>query len=248
MPVEPITKDIKKEIIRSSLEQIVLGNIPFVGSAIAKYGRIFIQSEFDNEIDRWRSDVTNLLNQLEGAVERLSQCMSISDLSFQVGLVVSSLSVDGIAEPFEISDLLGKMPDVVLEELIEACGELSHIGLLELSQRVNSLGSLEIYNDFFKVFDPFVHGWYPEVDAASLAVYVANQSKNESICISADTIASHFDWRPRRLNPALLIVGEYISDARKCTSYTPPWAHKHIWADPKERAALRQMARDILGK
>jgi hypothetical protein len=185
---------------------------------------------------------------LEGAVERLAQCVVISDLSFQVGLVVSALSADGIAEPFQLSDILEKIPGVGLEELIEVCGELSYICLADLSLRVNTSGSLVINNDYFKVFDPFVHRWHPAVDAASLAEYVADQSENESSCVSVDTIANHFDWCPRRQNPALLIAGEYISDGRKFSGYAPPWAHRHIWADPTERAALRQMARDVLGK
>jgi hypothetical protein len=248
MPVKPITKDKKKELVRISLEQLLLGNVPLFGNAITTYGRIFLPSEFDKEVDRWRSDGTCQLDKLESVVEKLSECVTISDLSFQVGLAISSLSDDGIAAPFPLSIIMEEMPAVALEDLIEACGELSNIKLAYLSQRVNSSGSLVIKTDLFKVFDPFVHGWHPTVDAATLADYVADQSAKESNSILAETIADHFKWSYRRLNPALQIVGGYISEGRKFTGYAPPWVYRHIRADPTERAALRQMAYKTLGK
>jgi hypothetical protein len=247
MPVNPIDNNTRRELIRKAFDQIVLGNVPIVGGALSSIGRVVSPSALDREVTRWRSEVTDTVNALEQLVNQLSGSVQISDLAMQIGIHISSESEDGIANPYPVDCLLDRFSGATEEEILGACGELENAGLAYLLQLVNSAGHLCLEVAFFEAFDPFVHGWHPIVDAANLGRYVAEQSASGSAILAQD-MANHFEWGHRRLNPPLQIVASYIDEGRKFTGYAPPWVHRHVWADPSERAALRQMARDVLGK
>jgi len=48
--------------------------------------------------------------------------------------------------------------------------------------------------------DPHVMGWNPAEDAVRVAAEVVNQPNHG---LQSQNIATHLDWKPRRLNPAL---------------------------------------------
>lgn len=246
MPVTPIDDNTRYELIRHAFDQVVLGNVPIVGGALASIGRVIAPSALDRELARWRSDVTDTVNALEQLVNRLSGFVQISDLAMQIGVHISRESDDGITDPYAVDDLLHRFLGASEQEIVEACGELENAGFASLSQSLNSTGYLSIEVDLFEAFDPFVHGWHPTVDAANLGRYVAHHSASGS-AILAEDVANYFKWDHRRLNPALQLVARYIDEGRKSMAYTPPWAHRYVWADPSECAALRQMAREVLG-
>lgn len=245
MPVTPIDDNTRHELIRQAFDQIVLGNVPIVGGALASIGRVVAPSALDRELARWRSDITDTVNALEQLVNRLSGSIQISDFAMQIGVHISGESDDGIANPYSVDYLLDRFGEASEQEIVEACGDLENAGLARLHQSVNSTGHLSVEVALFEAFDPFVHGWHPTVDAANLGRYVAQHSASGS-AILAEDMANHFKWGHRRLNPALQLVARYIDEGRKSTAYTPPWAHRYVWADPSERAALRQMAREVL--
>ncbi|MGH8707964.1 MAG: hypothetical protein ACREVD_07900 [Burkholderiales bacterium] len=246
MPVTPIDDDTRRELFRHAFDQIVLGNVPIVGGALASIGRVVAPSALDRELARWRSDVTDTINSLEQLVNRLCGSVQISDFAMQIGVHISGQSDDGIANPYSIDYLLDRFVGASEQEIVEACGELENACLARFHQSVNSTGYLSVEVALFEAFDPFVHGWHPTVDGANLGRYVAQYSASGSVILT-DDMANHFRWGHRRLNPALQLVARYIDEGRKCTAYTPPWAHRYVWADPSERAALRQMAREVLG-
>jgi hypothetical protein len=140
------------------------------------------------------------------------------------------------------------MPDAPINLVIDACGELEYADLASLQPVVGNWGSLRTNVHFFESFDPFIFTWHSVVDAAHLANYVAEQSSKGGAAVSAESMAKRFNWAARRLNPPLMIVANYIAEARKFTGYAPPWACRHLYADPAERAALRHFAKGIIGE
>ena len=157
----------------------MLGNVPIVGGVVASFGRLFVPSDLDRETARWQTDVTKTLNDLEQSIDRLARRFLISDFAFQIGIYISSESEDGIADPYAVEKIVNRFTAATEEEIVEACGELSNMGIAHFNQPINSLGYLSLEVSFFEVFDPFVHTWHPKVDGAHLALYVAEESAGE---------------------------------------------------------------------
>src|SRR5690348_16790081 len=106
MAVAPIGDHTRRELMRRLFDQIILGNVPMVGGALASIGRVVAPSALEREVARWRSDVTSSIHSLEQVVNRLCGYVQISDFAMQIGVHISAQSDDGIADPYSIDHLL----------------------------------------------------------------------------------------------------------------------------------------------
>jgi hypothetical protein len=234
------------DVVRTMLEKFIEAKVPFYGSLVTYAGRIFVPSALERQTKSWQENISNRVISLENSVEQLSGATLLSELAIRIGCFVSNESQDGIVEPFEVKEIISQFTDFSEAEIYEACGELEHAGVCELEQLINSKGYLNINIDFFFVFDPYVHSWHPALDVAKLARKIVVVTAKDQAAVSAE-IAEEFGWGARRYNPSLQMIVAYISEGRVGQGYTPPWAHRYLYATPGERAALKELARNMDG-
>ncbi|MCU7933232.1 MAG: hypothetical protein KZQ90_20770 [Candidatus Thiodiazotropha sp. (ex Codakia rugifera)] len=235
------------DMIRTMLEKFIEADIPFYGSLATYAGRIFIPNAIESQTRAWQNDISSRVNELDNTVEQLSHAVRLSQLAIEIGCYVCGESQEGIVEPFEVEKIITRFRGYSEAEIYEACGELENAEVCFLSQFANSNGSLVLNADFFFVFDPYVNSWHPSLDVARLARRVVEITATEQVAVSPK-LAEEFGWGPRRINPPLQMIVKYISDSRVHQGYTPPWVHMYVYATPGERAALRELAHNMVGQ
>lgn len=233
------------DMIRTMLEKYIEAGIPFYGSLATYAGRIFIPNTMESLTSAWQKDISIQINELNHTVEQLSHAVRLSQLAIEIGCYVCAESQEGIIEPFEVEKIITRFQGYSKSQIIEACGELENADVCILSQFVNSYGSLILNADFFFVFDPYVNSWHPSLDVARLARKVAEVTATEQAA-NSQQLAEEFGWGPRRFNPPLQMIAKYTSNIHQ--GYTSPWAHMYVYANPGERAALRELARNMDGQ
>jgi hypothetical protein len=128
-------------------------------------------------------------------------------------------------------------------ELQDALGELEASGLADLTATFGyQVAFCSPTNHLFQVFDPLVYDVQPRSDAARLARIILNGDGT----MNAVQICQALGWNARRINPALAILGQHVSDERQSKEQSP-YLIPYLFTLPVDRARLRRFADQVLG-
>lgn len=245
MPVKLPDVDPKRQIARKLAEALV-SEIPFAGGPLAALFSVTHPGKAEQLHAVWQYDITNAINNIESVVSQLIPTVTISDSASAVGIWISRNSELGRSSSIEFSTIIAAFPDASKLELEDACGELEHLGLLVLSGVIGrKIFLVRPTSLFFQVFDPIsFEEANPRADAAILARFILAGDEG----VRAIDMTAHFGWAPRRLNPALAILSEIISDGSQSAEINRSFVTTSIRPQPRDRAALRSFANAVLGE
>jgi hypothetical protein len=242
MPILPPKPHIKSALARAALDGL-LAQIPAVGGPMAGIYRITFPGKSDIELAKWRHDLCTLFNALEDQVNQLSNKIPISEGAANIGYWIAEKSETGRSDFQNYEDIKKAFPEAKKLELLEAVGELELAGLVIISKAIGfPFRGLRTTYRLHEIFDPLVfEGVNPRIDAA----YIANKLLETTKTVTAKEIIDQTGWSVRRINPALLIVGQFVSEGRKSTPMGQPYAIRSLFLDPSERALLRRFVQEM---
>jgi hypothetical protein len=126
------------------------------------------------------------------------------------------------------------------DDIIDAIDELESLGFVKHHRHLSDggIGMISPEATLFAKFDKYFNEWNPEHDALQVAVAL----QNDIVTGSSVEIAKHFNWQPRRLNPAMTYLAERnLIDAHQHMG-THPWRYGWIGKTPKTRRFVRDRA------
>lgn len=136
----------------------------------------------------------------------------------------------------------GHDPTIMLDELvIEASLTEDDVedALFELRAFFSlKFGRVTPNNELFVEFDSSFMDWEPEQDALRIAAAMFN---DDNFPTGVEQISSHFDWAPRRINPAVnfLVSRSICADDR--TMGVHPWTQS--WIREKQDGSIRRFVK-----
>lgn len=249
MAIYPPDPNLKMSLARRLVESVVV-QIPIAGAPLVALYSVTHRTQAEMIVEKWQRELCSTVNdhdarikQIERAITELILAVEISSEASAIALVLSKSSVYGHGyERFDLGSLKEDFPAADHKELVEFCGELAHLGLVELE----SLGigsqeySVKPLTSLFEVFDPIAfEGRDVRRDAAFLANHLAD---NEHI--NSREFIDESGWSYRRYNPALSIVCQMLSERRISRTVYQEFYSGHCFTTPHERAALREFARN----
>ena len=143
----------------------------------------------------------------------LTKEIPLSDNAVSLGFWLAENSETGRADFLAYEEIAEAFPDAGKLELLEAVGELELSNLVSVSKAIGvPFRGIRTNFKLLEIFDPLVfEGVNPRIDASFIAKKLLGTDKT----IGTKDICDETGWSVRRVNPALLIVGQYISDGRK---------------------------------
>ena len=120
-----------------------------------------------------------------------------------------------------ITDRFHEIPEL---ELLEAIAELQDLQLVQAEEVIGGIPHVIRPNvELFEFFDPLTRKTNPRQDAAKIASYLL---ESEETFVTAAEFCDAYAWGVRRLNPALSIVGELVSEASRISALEQPFT---VW-------------------
>ena len=245
MPVKLPNLDVKRELARK-LAESAISQIPILGGPYVAMLNIAYRPDAEKKIVAWRGDVTKSINEIERLVAELVPTIKLSNNASTLGHWLSMSSTSGRTDSKEFDTICDAFPSATKLELEDACGEL------ELEKLANTSGALgrkimlvRPTNLLFEIFDPLTQNdSNPRVDAAHLACTILQHLDG----LSAVTMLEKHSWAIRRLNPALSILCDMISDGGQSAEVHRDFVCASVFPHPEDRARLRKYANSVLGE
>ncbi|MCR9266004.1 MAG: hypothetical protein NXI03_00370 [Alphaproteobacteria bacterium] len=246
MPITPPAISTKRLLARKLLDAVV-GEVPLVGGPLAALYSVTHPAKGDIQFNQWVTEITALVNSLEQAIKYVSQSITLSEEAASFGLWIAQqsesggrfdlLSYDHLVENFECPN------GASLSDLV---GELELEGMLRVSKCLGKpFSSVRPSHKLFETFDPVIFDEAnPRSDAAQI---VQRYLTKEEDAISASKLAEDFGWLPRRLNPALAIIADYIGERRISAPMGQPYVARVMFPDISERIALKRLVQSVQG-
>ncbi len=222
--MDEISKSDKYKKVGKELILTGCASVPATSGLVRQLDKI----ESDRNFDEIRAEIENIwINIGKHPVTIESQLMNFIEIIQNTGIEIDFRKVKSclaimkelsqksseahLADPMLDNDRCIELinerhkPDDPQLELKLVAYELKKEGMVCLRKDMNSpIGFRSIYpaNDFFWKSDHIFQEWNPRDDAREICKFVIN---NERDCQSARTqlLAESFNWKPRRLNPAL---------------------------------------------
>lgn len=244
MPVNLPDRNPKRELARKLLDSLI-SKIPFVGGPYVAMLSVTHRPEAEKLLAVWRQDVTKTVNDLEKAINDLVPTIKLSDDASALGLWLSKNSEVGRPDSVTFDVIRAAFPGATKLELEDACGELESEGLVVTSAAIDhKIRGVRPTNLLFEIFDPIaIDGVNPRVDAAELAKFILKDDEG----VTAVAMLSNFGWTARRLNPAISILCDMVSEGRKSAENHPEFECVQIMPDSMERARFRKYIEATLG-
>lgn len=244
MPINPPDSDPKRELARK-LADLALAGIPIIGGPLAAIYSVTHPAKGALNVEAWQGEITSLVNELEQAVAYISGTIVLSEDAAYLGKWISENSTTAFSEVFDYDEIVAQFPDASKNEILEAVGELELEGMVVVSKCLGKpFSHLLIRHKLFEIFDPIVfEGVSPRQDAAVIAESLLNSENG----VSASDICDEQGWTPRRFNPAVDIVGEFIADGRKSRPIGQEYSIRAMFVDAGERAQLRRFVNAVNG-
>ena len=245
MPIKPPDSDPKRELARKLADATLSGAIPLIGGHLAAIYSVTHPAKGEQDAKAWQEDITALVNDLEQAVTYISGTIVLSEDAAYLGKWISENSTTAFFEIFDYEKIVAQFPDASPNEILEAVGELELEGMVVVSKCVGKpFSHLLIKHKLFETFDPIVFdGISPRQDATVIAEKLLNSDQG----VSANDICDEQGWAPRRFNPAVKIVGEFIADGRKSQPNGQEYSIRSMSVDAGERAQLRRFVNMVNG-
>jgi len=246
MPINPPDSDPKRELARKLADATLSGTVPVIGGHLAALYSVTYPAKGEQNVKAWQEDISALVNDLEEAVTYISGTIDLSEDAAYLGKWISENSTTAFSEIFEYDHIVEQFPDASQNEILEAVGELELEGMVVVNKCYGKAFShLSIKHKLFETFDPIVfNGVSPRQDASVIAEKLLQSEGG----ISAPDICKEQGWTPRRFNPAVEIVGEFIADGRKSVEGGQEYSISYLLVDASERAQLRRFVNTVNGK
>jgi len=246
MPVTLPNIDPRRELARK-LFDAAISQVPWVGGPYAAMLSVTHPAESEKLLAAWRADVTAALNNMEAAISAMTPTFTLSPDASAIGYWMSANSQLGRRDLFDFDRLKVEFPDASKRELEDACGELALAGLATTSAAIGRrILDVSPTVRLFEVFDPVTqHGANPLADAALLARRILAADSSSA---NTGAMMKELGWTPRRYNPAISIVCEFIGEGRRSGEADAVLAFRQVFPDPAERARLRRFADSVLGR
>jgi hypothetical protein len=232
----------KRQLARR-IADAALSGVPIVGGPMQAIYSVAFPSRSEQETRRWQEDVTARLNDIALIVDDLTQAIPLTEEAAHVGIWISQSSEFGRPSPIDLQSLHAQFPSASQTELTDALGELEASGLVNLTATFgHPVAFFSPRNPLFEVFDPITQDTVPRADAAVLARRILHGDGTLNAAQTYDDLA----WSTRRINPALGILGQHVSDERK-SKEQGPYLVPYLFTLPVDRAHLRRFADRVLG-
>lgn len=244
MPVRLPDLNPKRELARKLVESLI-SQIPFVGGPYVAMLSVTRRSDAEKKLADWRDDITASVNNLEALAAELIPTIKLSDGASSLAVWLSKNSQLGRAENVMFDSVRSAFLDATKLELEDACGELQLDGLLKTSGAIgHKILMVHPTNLLFEIFDPIVFdGANPRVDAAHLAGFILRRDGGST----SAQLVKEFGWTARRLNPAVSILCDMVSEGAKSGEIHREFECVYIRPSSAERARFRRYMASILG-
>lgn len=245
MPINPPDSDPKRELARKLAEATVSGVLPVIGGPLTAIYSVTHPAKGEQAVKEWQENITNLVNDLEQAVTYISGTIILSEDAAYLGKWISENSTTAFSEIFDYDTIVAQFPDASPNEILEAVGELELEGMVVVSKCIGKpFSHLLIKHKLFETFDPIVFdGVSPRQDATVIAEKLLNTDNG----VSAKDVCDEQGWEPRRFNPAVEIVGNFIADGQKSRPMGQEYSIRALFVDAGERAQLRRFVNTVNG-
>lgn len=242
MSLAPPDISTKRDLGRKLFDAF-LAQVPLVGGPLAAIYSVTYPAKGEIELDRWRHEISMRVADAEKAVQYIADCIPLSENAAFLGRWMSSNSRDGRSDIFMYEQILAPFPEASVLEVQEAVGELELEGMLSISKCLGKpFSHVRPHFRLFEAFDPIVFdGINPRADAASLAEELLISERGMDV----HDAALRRGWSPRRINPAISIVGSFVAEGRKSQELGQPYAIRAIFVDATERAILRRFVNEV---
>lgn len=142
--------------------------------------------------------------------------LGVSELARDIGCWLAQNSTNGLMRVQVPDKLRENFARSTPREITKAIAELENEGLIEVSGGIGREVPQPFPKpDLYAVFDPFVFGTDPHVDACELVRWLlaaAAKENSPSLSVSSQALREAFSWEHRRFNPALsLVIGQIDS-------------------------------------
>lgn len=243
MPISAPVENVKRKLARRLFESVVT-QIPFVEAPVVATFSVTRPPQAEIAIDKWRGDATDQLNQLEEAISELLPTFKISDDGANLAVHLARMCDYGTGfETFDLQRLNDSIPGSNNSELVELCGELESLELMETTGAIGAeIVRVRPTITLFEIFDEVAIGHDPRKDAMVLADYLSNNKE-----LSSHQYTKNSGWRIRRYNPAMAIVCQMIGEGRISKMKSREYFSRSCTTTPQERAVLRRFAASISG-
>lgn len=237
------TNDIaKRSFARVFVENVVNSELPVFGGALTAMARIVFPEGDDFQMAVWRAEPPICPDDLVAQVVERIDC---SELALRIAARISRRLDVGLPEPVSFEEISDAYAGTTVAEVLNACGELEHAGLVLLNRGINDSGQVQAQRRLFETIDPVVYGANPVVDAAEIARHVVSLPANQ--VYPSHEIVAAYGWNMRRINPALVIIGEMIGRGRVSRLLEESCYLTHLAPNLSERVELRRFADRTLG-
>jgi hypothetical protein len=245
MPINPPDSDPKRQLARKLANATLSSAIPLIGGHLAAIYSVTHPAKGEQDDNAWQEDISALVNDLEQAVTYISGTIVLSENAAYFGKWISENSTTAFSEIFDYDQIAAQFSDASPNEILEAVGELELEGMVVVSKCFGKpFSHLLIKHKLFETFDPIVFdGVSPRQDATVIAEKLLNSDQG----VSANDICDEQGWAPRRFNPAVEIVGDFIADGRKSRPTGQEYSIRALFVDAGERAQLRRFVNTVNG-
>ena len=237
----PPKENIDRALLRAFLEA---GTQFFpVAAALSRLYQTTHPTQFQQDLEKWRSDVSDAANRLEMRLDALEEAhhpkLSLSDDADALARYLVGQSENGLESFVESGVLTDALPGWNSRRLQDAAAELKLAGLATTSATFGDPVRLVTPTSMlFVLFDPVVMGTAPLRDAVDLARLILEQDPSQ---VSSAEFAQRLGWAPRRFNPALSLLLTLVPDGQVRKVVQPTWVTAGFIVSAETRVKLRRL-------
>lgn len=214
-----------------------------VTAALTRLYQTSHPSQFQRELEQWRTDVSDAANRLAARLDALEQAhhptLTLSEDADTLARWLVATSERGLEEFVEAEAVLAALPDWTVRRLQDVAAELKLAGLATTSATLGHPVRLVTPTAMlFALFDPVVVGASPQTDAVELARLILELDPSQ---VSSAEFAGRLGWEPRRFNPALSLLLTLVPDRQVRKVLQPTWVTAGFIVSAETRVQLRRL-------
>jgi hypothetical protein len=197
---------------------------------------------FEEAKEAYLRDLGSATNDHSERLTRLEQVFApravISPLAALIALQMLTLNRSGRPDAISFDEIVELLPGKDRTQSEEAVSELKHRGYVETVPVLGSRhGRVRPTLAMFLAFDKSATGNDTRLDAIEIAkTWLLDPSTT-----SVDTLASKVGWEPRRLNPALMALRDYLPNATWSNEIHQVYAETYLALSSDEKFSLKEL-------
>ena len=185
MAIAPPGSNYKREVAAIIVTSMAASANPIAGFCLEMLKLCWPPNSAIDEA-RWPAEITDTVNCIEERIDAIAPRLVPSEDALCLGRWMSRNAECGFADIFDDNAFLTAFPANSPREILDALGELSAFGLLNISLVIGRpFGHVQLSSEFYAVFDPIAFpGINPRVDAIDVAIALLQSIQSS---ISAET-------------------------------------------------------------